>query len=86
MSSAPLDGARGPDIPSRDRPPRAGWSAWGAPAVLLVVSAALVLLLDRWLTAQFDDGRAALLVSILMTTGFASFLSMVGHPHARSRS
>ena len=57
-----------------------------APATLLAASAILVFLLDRWLTAQFDDSRAALLVSILMITGFGSFLSIAGQVHARNRS
>ena len=50
------------------------------------ISVVLVLLLDGWLTAQLDDPRAAFLVSVLMVTGFMSFLSIAGHPHARSRS
>lgn len=70
-------------------PARGGRSALVAAAPLLAIGgigALLVILLDRWLTAQLDDPLGALLLSILMTTGFASFLSVAGHPRGgRSR-
>ena len=76
----------GPAIPKPDRQLSAGRFAWAASAALLAASATLVLLLDRWLTAQLDDPRAALLVSTLMIIGFVSFLSVAGQVHGRHRS
>jgi uncharacterized protein (DUF2147 family) len=69
-------------------PKRADGAAWGATATLLAVtaiSATPVLLVDRWLAAQLDDQLGALMLSILMTTGFVSFLCVAGHPHGGNR-
>ena len=78
-----VDSFHAPSRPAgAERPAR---TAMAALLAMGAIGAVLVILLDRWLSTQLDDPLGALIISILVTTGFVSFLSVAGHPHGGRR-